>query len=220
MTHTIQDMHRYTLNEWQSHPFYQNVIDILKKNNIEYMIDLGACLGDVSNIIMEQVPTIKKIVLIEALKSNFDHLITNVRKQGVHIEYYNSCIFYGQDYVNMGTQNSNIGGFAAHYGQIANDNNDQVIHNMRTSTLEQLISDTNIDFVKVDIEGAEGNVLENSNMLQHAKFIQIEFHHHLQDPKVHMELLNKYLPEHRVLDVYYTWVGQNNTSNNLFLVKG
>ncbi len=219
MVHTVQQMHNYTMNEWKSHPFFLNVIDTLKRNNIKYMVDLGACLGDVTNILMNEIPSINKVVLIEALKTNFDHLVNNVNKDGVRIERYNRCIFYGQEYINMGTQNANIGGFAVHYGQIANDNNEQIISNMKTSTLEELITDLDIDFIKVDIEGAEGNVLENSKMISYAKFIQIEFHHHLQEPRIHLDMIRKYLPEHRVVDTYYTWVGENNTSNNLFLSK-
>ena len=52
-----------------------------------------------------------------------------------------------------------------------------------------------MDFVKIDVEGCEYNIIENSSYLKTVKFIEIEFHNY--DINI-SDFIRKNLPSHKI----------------------
>lgn len=208
MTTTVRAMIDYTRGEWFNE-YFSFVLKQLNEKQVEVMVDLGSCLGEVSKIIMENVPSVKKIIAIEALPTNFENLKQNLKSDKVDITYVNRAIYYGKEIVSMGNSLSNIGGFSVRDENIYN-NQDNITDNILTARLEDVIGDLKVDFIKIDIEGAEKNILENTNVLNNIGLIELELHDYLAHPDVHLPFLQQYLPNHKLINHCYRWGGGNN----------
>ena len=214
MTTTKDSMLNYTKDEWNKLNYFISVVERLKDYRIKSMVDLGSCYGEVCNILIKKRPTLEKIIAIEAMKINYDFLLENLKSNTVDITYVNRAVYYGKNFVEMGTTHSNLGGFGvATESSIYNKEN--VHENIKTITLEDIIGDNVIDFLKMDIEGAEKNVIPNSTSLANIKFLELEMHDALALPENHLPLLEKYLPDHKILLTSYRGDG----GNNIFLEK-
>lgn len=217
MTTNFQEMIQYTKNEWNnSDSYFGRALNLAKERKIKSFVDLGSCLGEVSKIFLEAVPSIKKIIAIEAMPQNFDFLITNLKSDTCDITYVNKAVFYGASTVKMGTSHSNVGGFGIHAEGILN-NNEKVLDGIETTTLEKIFGELEIDFMKIDIEGAEKNVLENSTSIRNVKLIELELHDSLESESIHLPFLQEYLPNHRVVETLYR--GHLKAGNNILLEK-
>jgi len=214
MTTNINRMIEYTKNEWFNE-YFSSIVEFVKQRKVETFIDLGSCLGEVSKILIDKVPTLKTIIAIEPMPNNFQYLKNNLVSDTINIRHINKAIYYGKNKVTMGTSHLNIGGFSV-CGDTDIWNNDQLqINDIETLTLEEVIGNEQIDFIKIDIEGAEKNVIENSTALKNIKIIEIELHDFLSDPGNHIPFLEKYLPNHKIINKCYRW----GAGNNLLLEK-
>ncbi len=214
MTRTVQEMTDYTNQEWRNLDYFTNMVAMLKENKIKSMADIGACFGEVSKLMVEKIETLKKVVAVEAIPTNFSILQQNLQSLvGYQVVLVNKAIFYGKDYVDMGTSLGNMGGYGIHSDGIIN-NHENVNSNIPTTTLENVIP-VGVDFLKMDVEGAEKNIIENSSVLRSIRFLEIEFHDELSEPNLHIPFLEKYLPDHKVISTFYRYGG----GNNVFLSK-
>jgi FkbM family methyltransferase len=140
------------------------------------MIDAGGCTGQVSKICAEKIASLKEITVIEASKKNSKFIEDNLKSLGVKVTVLNNALYYGQEYVNIGLADgdSNVGGYSVNLSDLVIENS------VKTITLESILNDKTVDFLKIDIEGAEQNVIENSSKIKEIKFIDIEFHDDLR----------------------------------------
>ena len=56
-----------------------------------------------------------------------------------------------------------------------------------------------VDFVKIDVEGAEENILRNSTYLKKIKYLDIEFHDDLRSLETVSRIYKECFPNHRVM---------------------
>lgn len=156
----------YTRNEWTNISIFVDIINYLKNKNIKFFVDLGANVGEVSKIFLEQIPNIVKITAYEPEKVNYNYLKNRFCNDS-RVQPINKAIFYGLD----NTLYAN-GGCGSH---TLTKTTNYVVQNVETSTLEDE-GLTDIDLIKIDVEGSEYNIIKNSLILQTIRFIIIEFH--------------------------------------------
>lgn len=215
MTTNFQQMIQYTRAEWNnSNSYFSEVLKLANERQIKTFVDLGSCLGEVSKILLENVPSLKRIIAIEAMPNNYNFLTENLKSDSCNITYINKAVYYGLSTVTMGTSHSNVGGFGIHDEGILN-NTEQILEGIETATLEEIIGNEEIDFMKMDIEGAEKNVLENTTIVRNVKLLDLELHDSLANEKDHLPFLEKYLPDHRIVQTSY----RGQAGNNVLLEK-
>lgn len=173
VTHSLNDHLTYTITEWNSSGYYKKVQDFLINYKIKNFIDIGSCSGGVSDIFFENIPTLKKAVLVEAMPENFNFIIERLKNDNKR-KVINKAVFYNQEFIELGRVRTNVGGWSYQSKENA--------IKIDTITIEKIIEDHKtffdgeIDFIKIDIEGAEYNVIENSKILKNIPIIEIEFH--------------------------------------------
>ena len=202
MTQTpTQELHvAYTRNEWTHRiPLFVFLLSYLKEKNIKTIADLGANVGEVSNVFLEQIPTLEYCYLFEPQIDNFN-FIKNKFKDTNKIISYNYGIYYGKKESHLYRQDANVGGYSVE----ENITKEKEIVQLRT--LESF-NIPNINFIKIDIEGAEWNFIQNSTQIHDIDYILVECHKHGFDKNLlinnsehdcYVQFLNKYLPNHTI----------------------
>ncbi len=171
------------LHSIKEHTFFDN---FLRKEIT--VVDLGTCQGEFIDE-MDTLFNIKKSILVEANPTNFKKI-----KKSPNRVLYNKAI----DSVN--------GSFIKFYEDPGSPYNGSkhfnyfngIEHQIETITLETLCEENNIEFIdilKIDIEGAEYDVLENlpDSFFSKIGQITVEFHDFV-DPKLKpktQEIINK-----------------------------
>jgi spore coat protein CotF len=56
-----------------------------------------------------------------------------------------------------------------------------------------------VDFLKMDIEGAELNIIENSKVLCNIKYLELEFHNNMPTIEYWYNYLAEYFPNHNIV---------------------
>lgn len=176
----------YTQNEWNTVDYFIKVVDFLNEKKIKSMIDAGGCTGEVTKILLEKVTSLEKAIIIEAVEENYNFICNRLNGDGV-VNVVNNALFYGEDYISLGQCDSNVGGWSfQHFNNKTNK--------VKTITLEEFPI---VDFIKIDIEGAEKNVICNSKNIHEIPFIEIEFH---DDLELNWEkYVKEFLPNHEVV---------------------
>jgi len=177
----------YTRSELETYQYYKDVIEILKQDKIKSYIDIGANVGEFCNVLFEKIDTLKKAYLIEPQEDNFIFLQNNVKKQKVL--FFQKAIGYNLVSPKIYSVDDNIGGF-----RLVPDSSIPGIE-VEVATLEEL-KFPKVDLIKLDIEGGEYNVIENSTFLKTVKWIEVEFHDYYNIPT--KEYIKKYLPKHTI----------------------
>lgn len=192
MPSTLEQHVLYTRQEWTEQQYYIKVVNYLKEKKIETMIDAGGCTGEVTKIIIENVDTLKKSFIIEASEVNSNFIKEYLAFDDVEIKIINNFLYYGKDEIKIGLNenDNNVGGYSIKFS-------DNIIEEcIPTVTLESIEDD--IDFIKLDIEGAEDNVIMNSSKIKQIKFIEIEFHDEYQNLNW-KPFVEKYLNTHKIV---------------------
>lgn len=199
----------YTRNEWKNGFYFTRILDILKTNKIQSMIDIGANVGEVTNILLETIPELNEIHLFEPQKDNMKFLKENIAKNATNknINYYECGVFYGHKSALMYQDPNyrNVGGFQVDVARTTVDTKNSIAHfqpvegEIELKTLEEF-NFTDIDFVKIDVELSEYNIIENSTFLQTVKFLDIEFHHLVE----HVDYAKKHFPNHEII-INHDW---------------
>jgi len=184
----------YTRNEWETEPYFLKVLEILQSENILSYLDLGANVGEVCNVLFEKIPTLESAYLVEPQAENFEFLMNHVISENRKIKSYPVGILYGKTagelFIDPDWQNP--GSFAL---TDYRDNFQPAGETVELTTLENL-KIPHVDFVKIDVEGSEYNIVENSSYLTGCKYIDIEFHTH-SIPSV--KFCQKNLPTHSIV---------------------
>jgi len=186
-TNTQESHKLYTSVEWKSEQYFDEVVKFLKEKNIKSFIDIGGCTGEVSNIILNNVPSIEYGLIFEPHPINYEYTKENVKSDKVVIE--NKAVFYGKDFLDLSVRNPNIGSWSFLYSEKYPENSIRV----QCVNIDDYLNEKEYDFVKIDIEGAEFNLIENSKLLKTVKFIEIEVHHeHFDTYKNENDHLSEY----------------------------
>ena len=202
-----------TRGEWTSGQYFPNVIKTLKENKIRSMIDIGANVGEVVNIMLENIESLNELYLFEPHLENMKFLKENIKNNtnGKNIEYCLCGVYYGKksSKIYQDPRHRNVGGFMIEHAiddvknntsrplvdSIGLEKYEQIGHAVELKTLEELGIDE-IDFIKIDVEASEYNIIENSDLIKKSKFIEIEFHM-CSDVLGYIE---KNIPTHELID--------------------
>jgi FkbM family methyltransferase len=169
MPNNRQEHVYYTRNELNNFNYYIQIIKHLKESNIKSYIDIGANTGEFCNVLFEKIPTLVDAYLFEVEKENINFIKKNIKNKKVNIFDFGIGYFFKNPIL---IHDFNPGGFS-----VKDEPNNTIHSNVVLKTLEEL-NLPNVDFVKIDIEGGEYNIIENSKYLYNIKFIDIEFHNH------------------------------------------
>lgn len=176
----------YTRNELMNNPYYIQMIHFLNEAKIISYLDIGSNVGEVCNVLFEKIPTLKEAHLVEPEIGNLN--FSKNRLNNDVVKFYNVAISYNLINPKLVLDDVNVG---AH--KLIQDQSGVSVD---VATLEELHLPI-VDFVKIDIEGMEYNVIKNSKYLQSIRIVDIEFHH----PDVHdsLEYVQTYMKNHSVI---------------------
>jgi FkbM family methyltransferase len=149
---------------YSEHTYFRNLL-----SHKPTLIDLGGCLGNFSKHFLEYYPE-SKILLLEASKTNFDNInITDPRFTKIH-----GAISHKKGKINFKEDLSNI-----QAGSFVFDNTSDHSYMVDSYTLEELCNQFDyIDLIKMDVEGAEWDIIMNSpdDIFKKIGQLSIEFH--------------------------------------------
>jgi len=151
-------------------PFYRKVT----------IIDIGAHFGYFSIFANKNTASDSLIIAIEPGKSNFNRLITNIQDTAItNIRSLNYAISGKSGHVKLNLGRSHNHSIVENY--ILNQNQSADFELVEAKTLEEIILENKlekVDFLKMDCEGAEYSILENTpgNIYDRITTISMEFH--------------------------------------------
>jgi FkbM family methyltransferase len=204
-THNLESHLDYTKNEWVSSQYYKKVLDFLKEKQIKKFVDIGACSGGVSDIFFDNIKSLEKCIMVEPIEDNYSFIANRFKGDNKRLTI-NKAVYYNSKTIKIGHVGSNVGGYSFQSGVKAME--------FPTITLEDIIIenseflDGDIEFIKIDIEGAEYNLIQNSKLLKTIPYIEIEFHN---NPEYNIDtttnirhdvwgkFIEKYLPNHNLV---------------------
>lgn len=183
---TIEGLIYHTRKELTEEPYFIALITTLKFDRVVSYLDIGASNGEFTNILFDQIPTLRDAYLIEPEDHNYEFLQTHLKQECV---LYKTAIGYNFISGVLVMDTNNAGGHLLREISYANSDFTKV----EVKTLEELELPI-VDFVKIDIEGGEFNVIENSSYLQQIKWIDIEFHR-----AIDVKYVKEYFPGHQIM---------------------
>ena len=197
MPETPIDHFNYTKNEWNS-PEFKKILDELPES-LAVIYDIGANAGGFTEVLHAKYGD-AKFYCFEPVKTTFEGLVEFVP----YAECINKGVYYGKKESKATWRGSNI-------GAIFLEEVDSGEPRMFTGEVLELCELEELDIkkptlIKMDIEGAEENVLMNSELCKKCPYIILEWHPNV-DP---IKFFNKYLPYHKVVV---------NISSNQFLLQ-
>ncbi len=193
----------YTINEFNSEIHKKYLDYIFKDSNINIIYDIGANVGATCNIFYEHAQkynnNIKKIYLFEPDKTNYEYLLEKTNHLQDIVQSFNLGIYYGSKSKKVYLPNNNgeiyytVGGFSIAPELSCREyiETDKIFI---LTTLEELNLEKP-DFIKMDIEGCEKNLIENSILIKQAKFLLIEW----QDKEDFNIIKDKYLKDYKII---------------------
>lgn len=186
MPETPQEHWDYTKKEWRSAQFQEILNKLPEKLPVIY--DIGANVGGFTEV-MKVTHDKSKFFCFEPAHGNFEALKEYVP--------YATCIkkgiYYGAKTSHLTWRGSNIG--AIFLDQInSGEPRIRIGEEIELAELEEL-DIPKPTLIKMDIEGAEENVLEHSEICRACPWIILEWHPDL-DP---YKFFEQYLPNHRVV---------------------
>jgi len=190
-TNTQENHKMYTSIEWTETAYFDAVMEYLKDNNIKSFMDIGGCTGEVSNIILDKISNIEYGLVFEPYPDNYEYILENVNLNKIQVE--NKAVFYGKDSITLSNRQNNVGSWSFLFSEDYPDTSLEV----QCVDLDVYLGEKIYDFVKIDIEGAEYNVIENSKLLKEVKFIELELHHE------HFEIYGEQNPERNIKKYKY-----------------
>ena len=221
MTHSQSAHWEYTLNEWNSDTHQKN-LDIIFNDKINVIYDIGANVGCTTNIFLEYAKSkslnLPKIYCFEPDKDNINFLknkFENEINEGLIIPieigiYYGlkEAKAFGMGFITEKKIHPNVGGMGieecmkkVEKKRIENGEDvfcGQVDNKVfKLDTLENVSKNFEVpDFIKIDIEGAEKNILENSELLKKAKYMIVEWN----QEEDFCDFLKKNLPNFKIIN--------------------
>jgi FkbM family methyltransferase len=138
--------------------------NLLKENDL--VVDLGAGAGDFSIIASKKVGRNGKVIAIEPVVEDYQFLNLNIRR--------NNC-------QNVIPVNLGVGSKPGEKEMIFSTKFFSKLIRFKVDTLENILDGLNIkdkiNFLKMDIEGFEADLINNSiNIIKEANVISLEFH--------------------------------------------
>lgn len=170
---------------------------------VESFLDIGANTGAVVEFLCEKLkPQPAKIYAVEPVPQNFSRLSDKMRdlnsayNNSKHIELFNKAVYYGSKKSNLlGLGDQNTGGlFLTEVKTFTAENSSHDVGiEIECITLEEAMPDVKrIDICKIDVEGSEWNIIENSTFIKEKVHHLLLECHWLSEQEV-LQFLSKHL---------------------------
>jgi FkbM family methyltransferase len=162
--------------------FDKNIYDFNSDTTSPYIIDCGANIG-LSVIYFKSIFPNAKIKAFEPDQKIFETLKKNVDSFGLRdVEVFQEAIWTENGVIEFKIE----GGFS---GRIPKPDDLKGIVRVKSTRLKELLKES-VDFLKIDIEGAEYAVLKDCvENLKNVKNIFIEYHSHISEKQILNEIL-------------------------------
>lgn len=146
----------------------QDLIDLIRKQNLKSMLDIGANLGSFAHVIKSYVPDLE-IMMIEANPFCDGFL----KKTG--IPYQIVCLSDSEKEVNFFLEDKNfVGTGASYYLERTQAYASKNFTKMNTKMLDDVVSQT-YDLIKMDTQGSELDIIKGGKKtIDAAKYVLIE----------------------------------------------
>jgi FkbM family methyltransferase len=157
----------YTVREWSQEPLIQ-ILNALPE--VRVVFDIGANVGGWTHILLQRMPT-AKVHCFEPMPNNFEALQINI-PDAKHHQY---GIYYGQTEAQMfGRGDGNVGAVFVEWI----DSGEPRVAVGEKIPLRKLEGNRlpKPDLIKMDVEGAEVNIIPNSPIVKTCKWLIIEWH--------------------------------------------
>ena len=152
------------------------LLDLVREGSCA--LDIGAHIGYYTLLLSKLVGSRGKVIAFEPLPENFDVLEENIQLNlGCHVEAVNKAVFESSSQLELGfTTDSPFPGTASLFAEPG-----LPLVRVDAVSLDDFLHDRNerIDFIKIDVEGAEEQVLQGARRTierDHPTLI-IEVHH-------------------------------------------
>lgn len=170
----------FTYNEIFKNEIYR----FLSKNKSPYIIDCGANIG-LSVIYYKQLFPTAQIIAFEADKNIFRVLSNNIQSLALKdVTLYNFAVWNEEttlDFFSEGADGGRI---------ISSDGNKKNRIKVPTIRLSNFLKEKKVDFLKIDIEGAETTVLKDcEDVLHNVENLMVEYHSFIDKPQTLHEIL-------------------------------
>jgi len=214
--HFVATYREWTLNHINNYSRrYTYLVEILTKNEIKTYVDLGANTGGVCQALLERLPTLEKAYLFEPQIDNYNFMVELFR-ENEKVSIQQRGIYYGVDEIALNRCDDNVGGYTIIQDPGFNPTGDI----MKCSMLEDFDLGK-VDFIKIDVEGSEINIIKNSTSLRNIDYIEIELHPpYLNRAEDFIEeyIVGKF-PEHEVVTISKLSGVYAVDDSNIFLKK-
>lgn len=204
MTYSLKNSRRIDLiiyDDLVYNPFFIKILDILEISCINTAIDLGASSGISTLWLLNRLPNIERIYCFEPDLENFNMLVENLNQFGDKIVPYNAGIYYGLKFSKVyGIGDKNPLGYAIEPVKsrtITKHVFEEYTGKIFTLLELETIVDFPVDFIKMDVEGSEYNIIENSSTLKKARYLFISFHN--QDETYVQNIIKEHLSDYEIV---------------------
>ena len=161
------------------------------------ILDCGSNIG-MSVLFFKRLYPNSRVIAFEPDRETFDVLQVNVRKnQWKHVELYNKAVYPADGTTNFYTDPAHAGSLAMSTARERFPGRAVACQKVETVRLSPFIQGE-VDLVKMDIEGAEGPVMQelaNAGKLKWIKEIFVEYHHHLNPLEDHLSQMLRLFEE-------------------------
>ena len=152
----------------------------MKFEDGDIVVDIGANVGSVSLYIAKKYPNVK-IYSYEAHPINYKNLIRNIDKNNItNIVAHNFAVSHSENEIANITLSPNNTGSSSIFKSSKTDNQN-LNFNVETISLDTIISKNGIDkikFLKLDCEGSEFDILENSEQIKTIEVVNMSVEIH------------------------------------------
>jgi FkbM family methyltransferase len=174
------------------------IFSLLRKNQYKNFIDIGCHHGNFSRKLLEIQGS--NVIAFEPLKSNYLKLINLNKKYPKKFKIFNFAL--GNENKKIQIYFQNIGSQLATTKKIFKKSKKQTVLMKKLDSFCKKITDKTIDYIKIDAEGSEYEILlgsQNFLKLKKVKIIQIEFNFYNLHSNINLKKISDYLAD---FDVY------------------